>query len=98
MITPLNTEPQKISDIQQKAQDALAYFELDDKINLELLQKWVNETNNPMAFIMQVFQTVEFESEMEIEKLLTLLVDFWNATPREEFGGLTPIERLKQKP
>ena len=94
----MHNNSSKNSDIQQKMQDALVYFELDEKINLELLQKWINETTNPMAFVMQVFQEIEFESEMEIEKLLTLLIDYWNAAPREEFGGLTPIERLRQKP
>ena len=80
--------------LNEKLKEALIYFEVADTLSIPVLKQWVQETTNPVHFIARVFTEAYFESEIEAEKLLELLTRFWNVTPRNELGGLSPQEKF----
>ena len=80
--------------LNSKIQEALLYYELSEEITLEVLQKWINSTDNPIPFVSQVLKEAYFESEIEAAKLVDLLTRLWNVTPRRELGGLSPQQKL----
>lgn len=80
--------------LNRKVSDALKYYELPDSVTIVVLQRWINETTSPLAFINRVFDEAHFDSELEAEKLLDLMTRLWNITPRQELGGLSPQQKL----
>jgi|SRR3989338_1389757 len=80
--------------LKRKIEKALRYYEIPDEIDTVVLEEWINETQSPVQFISRVFNEAYIESETEAEKLLDLLTRLWNVTPRREFGGMSPQQKL----
>ena len=84
-------DPQQLKN---KVAQALKYYEVPEEINLEVLEEWIAEANNPIFFIIRVFEEAYFESETEAGKLIDLLARLWNVTPRKELDGMSPQQKL----
>jgi len=82
--------------LKTKIEDALRYYEMPKTLNVSKLKNWVQNTTSPAQFISRVFESAYFESELEAEKLLDLLVRFWNSTPRKELGGSSPQDQINK--
>jgi len=84
-------------EIERKLTQALNYYEINENLTIEKLRKWVIESRNPFNFLRRVIKKVKFESKVEVESLVRLLIDFWQYVPRFELGGLSPAEKIEGK-
>jgi len=87
---PADLEEQVAQELEQRTAGQLTLAELRLKIQ---------GTDDFMVFLQWAMDRLvrESDSDRKIERLLDLLLKLWNATPREEFGGKSPAEILREE-
>jgi hypothetical protein len=63
------------------------------KLGPEELERLVRETDHPAAVIQAILASVcGAPQQSALERLMPVVMDVWNSTPRNELGGRTPME------
>jgi hypothetical protein len=84
--------------LEQKVQDMLEYYGLTGRWSVEAVQAKMSRARAPSEIQQPIFDAVEFKDLEEARVFSKLFGDLWNATPREEFNGLTPNEKALSSP
>ncbi|RLE08900.1 hypothetical protein DRZ78_00195 [Candidatus Aerophobetes bacterium] len=82
-------------EVEKKLDQALRYYEINDKFSITDLRRRVLEVKHPFDFVKEVVEKAKFESKVELESLANLLMEFWIYIPRPELGNLSLMEKIK---
>ena len=84
--------------LEQKVQDMLEYYGIAGRWSVETVQTKMSRARVPSEVQQTIFDAVDFKDLEEARTFSKLFGDLWNATPREEFNGLTPNEKVLTSP
>jgi len=82
--------------VEKKLRRKLKKYLGKKAITIRQLRKKINESTDPVKILKELTEKIDFPSTeefMEFQKLFNL---FWNLSPRDEFGGMSPQQKEEE--
>ena len=72
---------------------------LGSRLDVEDVRQMIDRAPDPTAVLQQILESAVAPPSMStVERLVPVLMDLWNSTPRTELGGLSPEEMVRSRP
>jgi len=90
------TREENLEIVEKNLRRKLKKYMGKKAITIRQLKKKINKTTDPAKILKELTEKIDFPSSKEFVEFQDLFNLFWNLSSREEFGGKSPEEKIKE--